>query len=76
MSRPPKASDISDGCILAAVSATQGLHGVPERSSLFDIYRALDQYPRKVVLAKLKSAVRRKLIEGCCCGCRGDFELP
>lgn len=30
-------------------------------------------YPPKVIRAKLASAVKRKLIDGCTCGCRGDF---
>jgi hypothetical protein len=31
--------------------------------------------PEKLALAKLKRLIRRKLIEGCVCGCPGDFEL-
>lgn len=29
----------------------------------------------KVARAKMKSLYRRKLIGGCTCGCRGDFEI-
>ena len=32
-------------------------------------------FPHKVVTAKLKSLIRRGLVEGCTCGCRGDWEL-
>lgn len=32
--------------------------------------------PPKVVLAKAKKLIERKVIEGCGCGCRGDFEIP
>ena len=31
--------------------------------------------PDKVALAKMSSMVRRGLIKGCSCGCRGDFVL-
>lgn len=31
--------------------------------------------PRKVVMAKMHGLVRRKLVSGCACGCRGDFNL-
>ena len=31
--------------------------------------------PEKVVLAKARKLIRRKLIDGCDCGCRGDFEV-
>jgi hypothetical protein len=32
-------------------------------------------FPPKVVTAKLGSLVRRKVLDGCTCGCRGDFEI-
>jgi hypothetical protein len=32
-------------------------------------------YPTKLRVAKIKSMHRRGLIDGCVCGCRGDFEL-
>lgn len=31
--------------------------------------------PDKLVLAKMRSLVRRGLVEGCPCGCRGDFHV-
>lgn len=31
--------------------------------------------PPKVIRAKLKSLVKRGLVSGCVCGCRGDFEV-
>jgi hypothetical protein len=42
----------------------------------FDITKALGNPPEKVVLAKLRRLVKRGVITGCACGCRGDFELP
>lgn len=33
------------------------------------------QYGRKLLLAKCASMIRRGLIDGCACGCRGDFEM-
>jgi hypothetical protein len=30
--------------------------------------------PSKVVLAKARRLINRKVIKGCDCGCRGDFE--
>ncbi len=32
--------------------------------------------PKKVILAKAKSLIRRGIIDGCACGCRGDFRRP
>lgn len=31
--------------------------------------------PEKLVLAKLKQLIKRGLVNGCGCGCRGDFEI-
>jgi hypothetical protein len=70
-----KAADITDAELLEAVRAVRGKYGVPRWSTLWDVQRALP-YPTKVVQAKLKSAVRRGLLTGCACGCRGDFEEP
>lgn len=33
------------------------------------------QTPDKLVRAKMASLIRRKLVDGCICGCRGDYEL-
>lgn len=34
-----------------------------------------DGTPEKVVLAKMRAMVKRGLVSGCACGCRGDFML-
>ncbi len=34
-----------------------------------------ERIPPKVILAKAKKLMRRKLLDGCACGCRGDFHL-
>jgi hypothetical protein len=31
--------------------------------------------PGKLVLAKMDSLIRRGLVDGCSCGCRGDFVI-
>ena len=70
-----KASDISDERIMQAVKETQGICGVPHWSSLYQINENLKEFPEKVILAKLKSMVKKKKLKGCTCGCRGDFEI-
>lgn len=70
-----QAKDVSDEVMLNALAITRGRHGVERWSSLWDVQEALPKIPPKVVLAKLKSMVKRKIIDGCTCGCRGDFEL-
>lgn len=31
--------------------------------------------PPKLVLAKMRQLMKRKLVDGCGCGCRGDFKI-
>lgn len=31
--------------------------------------------PDRLVLAKMEGLIRRGLVQGCTCGCRGDFEI-
>ena len=40
-----------------------------------DIADRLPEYPPKVVIAKCRSLIKRGLMHGCTCGCRGDFYL-
>ncbi len=70
------AKNISDELALSAIRAKRGMYGVSEWATLWDIQQYLDQYPPKVVKAKLKSLVKRRVIDGCACGCRGDFNIP
>ena len=42
---------------------------------LWYVEEAVSGAPPKVVLAKLRSMVKRGLILGCACGCRGDFRF-
>lgn len=74
--RAPKAADITDEELLAAVRSVRGRHGVAEWSTLWDVQETLKAWPPKVVQAKLRSIVKRGLLKGCACGCRGDFEEP
>jgi hypothetical protein len=64
-----KAANISDELMLQTVTAVTAC-GVACR---WDIESALSAYPKKVVMAKLKTMVAKKRLLGCACGCRGDF---
>lgn len=46
-------------------------HGMASRWSGYDAL----MMPEKVVLAKARALIRRGLLNGCGCGCRGDFEV-
>lgn len=81
-----KAADITDTRLFESVAAVQAaLDTDPYWGTLprdrrwaftWDIQRELGAYHPKVVMAKLRSAVKRGVLAGCACGCRGDFHLP
>ena len=73
--RRPKASDISDAEMLDAIRAVRGRHRVAQWATRWDVEEHLSHWPSKVVQAKARSMIRRKLIDGCGCGCRGDYEI-
>lgn len=66
-----KASDIKDHQMLQAVRR----HATNIGASIWNIQADFPDFPHKVVRAKLHALLRRRLIVGCCCGCRGDFGL-
>lgn len=44
-------------------------------ASIFDICKVWDAIPQKLILAKLKKLIEQKKIDGCACGCRGEFTV-
>ena len=41
-----------------------------------DVAEAMPPYtPTKMVLAKMGKLIKRGLVNGCACGCRGDFKI-
>lgn len=62
--------DIQDEPILSIIDR---IRAEKNRCSFTDDFDAL-AIPRKLMLAKMANMIRRKLITGCTCGCRGDFE--
>jgi len=41
----------------------------------WDMEAAMPEVPPKVLLAKARSLIKRGLMDGCPCGCRGDFDV-
>jgi len=69
-----KASDIPEALIhdvIASGSEYRGHHS----ATTFDFYNALSpEYPRKVVLARLRALVKSgKISAQCTCGCAGPY---
>ncbi len=43
---------------------------------MWDLEARWPEVPYKVLLAKARILIRKKKLNGCGCGCRGDFVLP
>ena len=81
----PQAKDISDAVCLAARDAVarkkqeEGDGFWRSRpiddvwTCTWDIEVELKDFPPKVVAAKLATMARRGILDGCSCGCRGDW---
>lgn len=74
-----KASDIDDMEFLMVVDRVQhdgAYHPTPVRWALrMEVEQEFPDVPWKVLLAKARKLIRRGLMDGCTCGCRGDYEL-
>jgi hypothetical protein len=71
MNKTLQAKHITDEQILKVIDDVRA----NERrwTHLRDLEKALE-LPTKILRAKAGSMIRRKVITGCACGCRGDFE--
>ena len=82
-----KAADITNEAFLAAVQTAAQIRG-HRSATRWDVAAVLAGHPEdvgqgpqnypampeKVVLAKARRLIRRRILDGCACGCRGDFE--
>ena len=73
-----QAKDIPDRPVLEFLAGLNGRWGSmfsPEIAET-SVFRAMpEETPFKVARAKMGSLIRRGLVDGCDCGCRGDFEI-
>ena len=71
-----QAKDIDDRAALRYIDLV-GEDMVAHWVSRFSVemYQVFAIIPEKVVMAKFRKLIRRGLMEGCTCGCRGDFHL-
>jgi hypothetical protein len=72
MIKEVQAKHVPELPILRAIKANE-----PHWTLTWDLFELpeLKEFPHKVVRAKLLNMYNSGLIGGCCCGCRGDFEL-
>lgn len=67
-----KASDVPESVILEVIRNRKYRD---LGAGVWEMCAALPSFHEKVIRAKLKAMRRRGIIDGCICGCRGDF-LP
>lgn len=64
--------DISDEVFLGLVARLQSRNG---RWVMRHEIEELTEWPWKIIIAKARKLILRGLLDGCYCGCRGDFEI-
>jgi len=71
-----QAKDIPELPILKFIDSFDGAWCNWFSQDVRSVRRAMpeDTYP-KVVLAKMRALIKKGLVDGCPCGCRGDFRL-
>jgi hypothetical protein len=68
--------DIPDEPILQFLANRKGHWCNWTFGDAWDVHQAMPEgTPNKLVLAKMRMLIRRGLVDGCDCGCRGDFEI-
>ena len=74
-----QAKDISDDDFIRAVQVVSVRTAASWNqrtawANRFDVAEELG-FPEKVVLAKARKIIKQGRMDGCSCGCRGDFDL-
>jgi len=68
-----KAADIPEEAMLAAIRRDSAERGVSTACTWTIAER--EAWPVKIVMAKLRKMERRGVVDGCACGCRGDWTI-
>lgn len=66
-----KCADLPDNVVLDVIA----LSTRPLGATIGEVFEGLPDYPQKIVRAKLSKLIRRGIVSGCTCGCRGDFAV-
>lgn len=76
MDKALQCKGIPDEPILTMLRADPRWHTWGEGHSMPTVRDAMPAgTPEKLQLAKMRSLIKRHLVHGCGCGCRGDFHL-
>jgi hypothetical protein len=76
MNPPTQCKHIPDLPVLRFLASLDGLWGTSISDCENSVARGMPSgTPEKLVQAKMRRLLRRGLVDGCPCGCRGDWEL-
>jgi hypothetical protein len=76
MWRNMQCKDIPDEPILRFIASLNGQWGNWYFGNEGDVHAAFPSgVPDKLLLAKMRRLMERELVDGCPCGCRGDYTL-
>lgn len=68
--------DIPDRPILEFLAVDRGMWCNWNRGNELDVHQAMPAgIPDNLCIAKMRMMIRRGVVDGCGCGCRGDFEI-
>lgn len=68
-----KAADISAETMLVAIRRDMRKRGLTVLGACTQTLAEREGWPVKIVTAKLRKMQRQGLVDGCPCGCRGDW---
>lgn len=68
-----QAKDIDSDEFVAMVDRFEREHG--RWMLIWDVMERHPDWPVKVIRAKADKLIRQRRIDGCACGCRGDFTV-
>ena len=73
MNKTIQAKHVDAGAIIETIGRIEAARGA--WAMRVDLERAFPAVPPKVLLAKCRALIKSRKIDGCGCGCRGDFTL-
>ena len=66
------AKDIDEERLLAFI---REINNTGRWAFTWDLHEEFPEYPPKVLRAKCRALISQKKLNGCACGCRGDFYI-
>lgn len=69
-----QAKHVDENRVVGAIYRIQAMTAAPW-VHFCELQAVLPDVPPKVLRAKLSAMIKKRIIDGCTCGCRGDFTV-